>query len=348
MAVLRTFPDLDRDGGGRRAAVGLGRVSAPEVRGPRAGERRSAKRVDRVYATQERRETGVAHVELGPLDERLRPVREPGLQHRDLVRRRERRQPRGSRRATDADVPGEIGAVEELRRAQCRRTHEALVVPQARDLEELSQVPLEVRRHVGPEKTLRVDGQVLVQLRKPAADQELLDGEARMGRSRLGEDERLELDDAGAAGAAGERVGDRLHEPERLRPGEEEGAGATAVSVDRGLQVAKEAGRVLHLVHDDGRRIPREERRGVAFRLLRLARQIQGDKGVFREQPSHQTRLPGLPRARQHDDRPGCGPLPEERQTGRPGRRLGPPESVAFELGKHHTPAQSPHNSILP
>ena len=60
----------------------------------------------------------------------------------------------------------------------------------------------------------------------------------------FGEGERLQLHDAGAPR---ERVGDRLHEADRLRAGEEKSAGAPAIAIDSSLQVAKEAGRVLHV-----------------------------------------------------------------------------------------------------
>ena len=76
------------------------------------------------------------------------------------------------------------------------------------------------------EKALRVDLRVLVQLGESAADQELLDGEARMGRPGFrGKVSGLELDEAGTTG---QRVGDRLHQAEWLRAGQEEGPGAPA------------------------------------------------------------------------------------------------------------------------
>ena len=169
------------------------------------------------------------------------------------MRCRECRQPRGSRRSADADITGEIGAIQELRRAECRGPQETLVVPQACNLEELAEVPFEIGRHVGTEKTLGVDIEILVELGKPAPHEKRLNAEVRMGRTGFGKRERFELDDGGAPR---QRIGDRLHESERLRAGQEEGARASAVAIDRRLQVAKEAGRVLHLVDDDGRRMP--------------------------------------------------------------------------------------------
>lgn len=59
--------------------------------------------------------------------------------------------------------------------------------------------------------------------------------------------------------------------------------------------------------------MPREEGAGVAFRLLRLAGEVQRDEGVVRKEPSHQAGLPGLAGAGQHDHRTGPGPLPKER-----------------------------------
>ena len=194
------------------------------------------------------------------------------------------------------------------RSAAARRKR--LEVAQARDLQELPQVPLQVGRHVGPEEALRVDVPVLVQLRKAAPHQELLGAQIRMRRLRLGERQRLELEDRGAAR---QRVGDRFHQAERLRAGEEEGAVAPALAIDRRLQVPEQAGRILHLVQDDGRRVPREKGVRVALGLLRLARQVERHESVIREEPPHQAGLPGLAGAGQHDDRPRRGPLQQKR-----------------------------------
>ena len=127
---------------------------------------------------------------------------------------------------------------------------------------------------------------------------------------RLGERERLERDDGGAAR---QRVRDRLHQAERLRPGQQEGAVAPALAIDRRLQMAEEPGRVLHLVDDHGRRVAREKRAGIALGLFRLARQIERDEAVVGKQPAHQAGLPGLSGAGQYDGRPCRGPLQQER-----------------------------------
>ena len=310
--------------------VGLARAIAPEVEVPaaapvrlgaadfgaderfpeRAGERRRAQRAGRAHAAQEGREAGVAHVQLGPFDERLRPVREPGLEQHDLMRRFERRQPGPGRRPAYAGVAREVRAVEQLRGTQRRHPQKALEVPQVRHLEDLAEVSFQVRRHVRAVEPFRVDLQVLVQLGEAAPHHELVGGEARAGGLRFGERERFEGDDRGAAG---QRVGNRLHEAERLRPGEQEGAAAPAFAVHRRLQMPEEPGRVLHLVDDHRRRMAREKGARVAFRLLRLARQVEGDEGVAGEQPAHQARLPGLAGAGQHDDGPRRGPLRQER-----------------------------------
>ena len=52
--------------------------------------------------------------------------------------------------------------------------------------------------------------------------------------------------------------------------GEQEAAGAMAFRFDGCLEMAKETGRVLHLVDDDGRRVAGEERLGGVFGLLGL------------------------------------------------------------------------------
>ena len=198
------------------------------------------------------------------------------------MRRLQRRQPGTGGGAADTDIAGEVGAIEELRGAQRRGAQEALVVAQARYLEKLPEVALQVRRHVGPKESFRFDVHVLVKLGEAATHQELLDGEMRMRGRSFRERERLQLHDAGASR---QRVGDRLHEAERLRAGEEEGPSAPAVAIDGRLQVAEEARRVLHLVDDDGWRISRKKGSGVALGLLRLAREIQRDERVVREQP---------------------------------------------------------------
>ena len=149
--------------------------------------------------------------------------------------------------AADAGVAREVGAVEQLRRTQGRSAQEAFEVPQARDLQELPEVPFQVGRDVRPQEAFRVDIAILVQLREAAAHQELLGGQIAMRRLGLGERERFELDDGGTAR---QRIGYRLHQAERLRSGQQEGAMTPALTIDRHLQMAEEAGRVLHLVED--------------------------------------------------------------------------------------------------
>jgi len=69
--------------------------------------------------------------------------------------------------------------------------------------------------------------------------------------------------------------------------------------------MAEQAGRVLRLVYDDGRRVARKKRLRRALGFGGRARQIEGDEVVRREQAAERRGLPGLPRACQHDDRPG-------------------------------------------
>ena len=132
----------------------------------------------------------------------------------------------------------------------------------------------------------------------------------RVRRLDLGKAQRFQADDVGAAR---ERIGDRPHEPQGLRAGEEKGAGTSAVPVDGDLEVTEEARRVLNLVDDDGRRIPREEGAGIAFRLLRFAGKVQRHEGMVREESPHETGLSSLAGAGEHDHRAGPGPLQEQR-----------------------------------
>ena len=81
--------------------------------------------------------------------------------------------------------------------AQRRGAQETLVVPQTRYLQELPEVTLQVRRHIGAEKAFRIDLRIPVELRESAANQELLDAEMRMRRPGFGEGEWLQLDDLG-------------------------------------------------------------------------------------------------------------------------------------------------------
>ena len=123
-----------------------------------------------------------------------------------------------------------------------------------------------------------------MELREAAANQKLLNAETRMRRVGLGEGQGLQLDDFGSSR---QRIRDRPHEAERLRAGQQESAWALALPIHRHLQMAEKAGGILHFVHDERRRMAGEKRLGVAFRLLRLARQVQSDIGVIWEQPAH-------------------------------------------------------------
>ena len=172
-------------------------------------------------------------------------------------------------------------------------------------------IPLQVGRHVGPEEALRVDVPVLVQLWKAAAHQEALGGQIGMRRLRLGERERLELDDRGAAR---QRIGDRLHQAERLR-GRSAGRRRSAR--------ARESTAVFRCRNSPGAYCTSSRTTGGGCR----ARKVSGSRSACSaslgrssvtkawsgKSPPHQAGLPGLPGAGQQHDRPRRGALQEKR-----------------------------------
>ena len=64
--------------------------------------------------------------------------------------------------------------------------------------------------------------------------------------------------------------------------------------VDGCLEMAEQAGSVLHFIHDEGWLMAGQKRRRVVFRLLRLARQVKRHVFVGAECSSHKARLAGL------------------------------------------------------
>ena len=58
--------------------------------------------------------------------------------------------------------------------------------------------------------------------------------------------------------------------------------------------MAEQARSHLHFIHDEGRLVASEKRRGVMFRLLRFAGQIKGHVFVGAECASHEARFASL------------------------------------------------------
>jgi len=113
---------------------------------------------------------------------------------------------------------------------------------------------------------------------------------------------------------------DRLHQDQFLRAGKYILPVFRPTSVDGCLEMAEQAGSVLHFIHDEGRLVAGEKRRGVVFRLRRFARQIKRHVFVGAERSSHEARFAGLPCPGQDDHGALRRPAAEETfdETGNP------------------------------
>ena len=83
----------------------------------------------------------------------------------------------------------------------------------------------------------------------------------------LGKGEGFQFHDVGPAC---QRFGNVLHQGELLRTSKQELPVARAVGIHGHLEVPEQAGRILHLVNDDGRRMTLEKSAPVPFRPARL------------------------------------------------------------------------------
>jgi hypothetical protein len=97
-----------------------------------------------------------------------------------------------------------------------------------------------------------------------------------------------------------------------LRTRQDELTGAAAFGIDCGLDVAEQAGRILHLIDHEGRPVAGEKRFRIVFGLFGFTRQVKGDELVFGEEAPDQTCLACLSGSRQHHDRSDGSPLDNE------------------------------------
>ena len=246
-----------------------------------------------VEVEQEAEQAGVAEIDLGRLHQPFAEVRVPGLEKRDLPRGFENAHPFPDGLDGDPDVARDIAPVEHRRRARRQDADEPLEVAQAADPEDLAHIAFEVGRQVPREEV------PCGQFGDPPEFGELAARHqggkaARIGgnlgdRPDLVEGEVLEFEEPGTACQA---VGDPLHQGEVLAAGEDEVAHVVAARIDGRFQVAEEAGRVLHLVHQHRRGMLAEEEVGIALCLIRDRGQVERHVVVLGKGGAQQGRLP--------------------------------------------------------
>ena len=111
-------------------------------------------------------------------------------------------------------------------------------------------------------------------------------------------------------GSPGQRLGNALHQGELLRTGKQELSVAGSAGIYRPLEVAEQAGRVLHLIDDYGRQVPLKEASRLFFGLFGFGGKIKGYELMVGEEPSKSGSLTGLASAGQHHHWTGpCRPL---------------------------------------
>lgn len=205
-------------------------------------------------AGEEGRQAAVQHVELRGLDETLGGGAREGHQALHDAARLEHRGPAAGGGGRDTAVPGELRVAQELGAARGAEPQEALEGLEVPDLHELADVALEVRLEVARHPQPQVDPAVQARLGEGTPEQ-LAGGARARFVGELGRAQPEEVQDGGAAREALRRA---LHEREALRACQDPLAGPP-VSVDAGLQVGEELGRVLDLVEDPRRRVRGEE-----------------------------------------------------------------------------------------
>ena len=155
---------------------------------------------------------------------------------------------------------------------------EPFEIAEARNVEDLSDIALEVGREVGGVELAAGEARDTPQLGELPADHE---GEQGLRGSRRWPDgadlvagQVLEIHHAAPAGQA---VRDALHEHELLAPGEDEPAHGVPRLVDLGFQVPEQTGCVLHFVDHDG---AGDGRAGTRRDCARPARRHWADRGT--------------------------------------------------------------------
>ena len=122
----------------------------------------------------------------------------------------------------------------------------------------------------------------------------------RQCRWNPGKGKRFKFHDVGPAC---QRFGNVLHQGELLRASKQELSFACTVGILGHLEVPEQAGRILDLINENGRRMTLEKSVRFLFSLLSLGGEVEVYKRMYREQAQKSRGFAGLSGSGQHDRR---------------------------------------------
>src|ERR1700728_2441675 len=181
----------------------------------------------------------------------------------------------------NSDIARQICFVQQVGRTQRAGAQKSLKVPQTSNIGEGAHIAFEIRCEIGIVESHRINVQVGVELREPAAHDGCCDPGLRDCSLNLGIGKGFKFHDVRPTR---KRFGNVLHQGELLRTRKQELSVARTVCIYGDLEVPEQPRRVLNLINEHGRRMTLEKSARFLFSLFSFSGEIEGDKGMFREQ----------------------------------------------------------------